>query len=161
MTIRDPKLTEARRLIADDKRQRAKARKTARAPKPKRAVKGREKDPKFIAWLHKDIPCIGCEIEQNPTWPVVHPIEAAHQRHAKGRGGMLGRRPDDADTCPLCEWHHRTGPNCCDPANRKFWERLGVDVGAFCRALFDAFKNGRPGDEVVDRFVKQARETEQ
>lgn len=150
-------------MIASDAERKAKqvlaaGRKARRATRPAK-TKGRVRDAKFLHWLHKGIPCIACEIEQNPTWPTVYPIEAAHQRHAKGKGGMLGRRPDDADTCCLCAWHHRLAPDACDPANRQFWARLAVDVGAFCQGLHAAFKGNSSGADVVAKYVKIARET--
>lgn len=133
-----------------------KARKRERRP----STKARVRDADFLAWLHDGIPCIACLIEgavmRTAGTPTPYHIEAAHQKHVAGKGGMLGKRPDDGGhTCPLCAWHHRLAPDACDPAQRKFWARLGVDVGEFCAALFAAFKAGGSGAAVVRVFAQR------
>ena len=62
---------------------------------------------------------------------------------------MLGRRPHDRLSAPICAWHHRLAPGCCDPAQGKFWDRLNVDPAALCTALYAAFKAGEPGAPIV------------
>lgn len=120
----------------------------------------RVRDPGYLDWLH-DLPCIACLIEGRDLSIINHPtmvsIEAAHQKHTDLRGPSLGKRPSDAAACPLCTWHHRLAPDACDPAQRKFWDRLGVDVGAFCKALHDAYRAGDPGEPVVRRFAGEGR----
>ncbi len=120
----------------------------------------RRPDKAYLAWLRK-LPCIACVIDPRPAYMTAvearfRPfIEAAHQKHTDLQGPSLGRRPADAASCPLCAWHHRLAPEACDPAQRRFWERLGVDIGAFCKALYDAFKVGAEGAAVVRRFAER------
>ncbi|WP_133255490.1 hypothetical protein [Phenylobacterium soli] len=122
---------------------------------PKRGFKRaiRERDHDYLSWLH-GVPCIACRI-LGPA-PAEHAyIEAAHQKAqdaARGWNKRLGVRPDDAKSAPLCAWHHRLGPNRCDPAQSKFWSGLNVDVIAFCEALFSAFREGRNGSDVVEQY---------
>lgn len=140
MALDPPDVRAARALLKEHNRKVAKGRKR---------TKPDGKDPAFLAWL-RTLSCIACLIEGPPPARAGHcPIEAAHQKHTDGRGAALGRRPPDASTVPLCMWHHRISPGCCDPAQTKFWDRLQVDVGAFCRALYAAFQNGDDGNAVV------------
>jgi len=170
--IPSAEIRAAKELLRKDR----KARKPKPAKREKRDthvnLKARVRDFGFLSWLHEDIPCIACLIEGpvqaragvyvqygpgSEGWagPGGIAIEAAHQKHVAGKGGMLGKRPSDADSCPLCAWHHRIAPNACDPAQRKFWTRLGVDVAAYCRALHEAFRSGASGAEVARLFARR------
>lgn len=148
-----------RLILAQAARIRAEERKEAKAARPV-SVKARLRDIDFLHWLHEGIPCIACMIEGtawqyiSPAHVRAYPIEAAHQKHTAGKGGMLGKRPDDGGhTCPLCAWHHRLAPNACDPAQRKFWDRLDVSVADYCGALFAAFLAGGSGRDVAKQFA--------
>ncbi len=144
-----------RQLIAEANRLKARARKEAQKERTKTNAK-RERDTAYLAWLHDGIPCIACEIMGKAGRHLgANPIEAAHQYHA-ATGPQIGRRPPDRASCPLCAWHHRLAPNACDPAQRKFWDWLGVDVSAFCAALYDCFKADGDGAAVVRQFTQTA-----
>lgn len=115
---------------------------------------GRERDAAYLSWLH-DLPCLACMIMGSAPREHAH-IEAAHQKAQDADRGWhkkAGVRPSDDRTCPLCAWHHRIGPTCCDPAQAKFWALVGVDVIDFCRALYAAFKAGEDGAAVVRQFA--------
>lgn len=155
---------EERQIIDAGQKIKARERRVAKAARPKKVVptaKGqrepRQLDGAYIAWLHVDLPCIGCLIE-GPVWSEIvgrpYPIEAAHQKHTDLKGPALGKRPSDSATVPLCAWHHRLAPDACDPAQRKFWDRLQVDVGAFCKALYATFKGHAPGAPVIQKFAR-------
>lgn len=164
-TLRDQWKAVEREGRANDRATRPKV-----APKPKmprntaKPKNGRERDFGFLTWLHEDLPCIACLIEGRAYDPhrgtasgaAGYRMEAAHQKHTDLKGAALGRRPSDSATCPLCAWHHRLAPNCCDPAQAKFWDRLQVNVGDFCRALFDAYRAGQPGEPVIRDFAARA-----
>lgn len=133
------------------------ARKADRRERPPRSKPKRETDTGYMAWLHDGLDCIACLIEGRAPAILANghpnPIEAAHQKHTDLKGPALGKRPPDAASCPLCSWHHRLAPDACDPPQRKFWLRLGINVGAFCRALYDAYQTDQSGQEVIARFV--------
>lgn len=147
---------EAARL---ERRAQAKLRKAER-PKPERPGRVkvvRERDMGFLSWLH-DLPCIACSILGRAPREHAY-IEAAHQKaQDAGRGWnkRLGVRPSDEQCCPLCAWHHRLAPTCCDPAQAKFWDLLGVDVIAFCQALYAAYREGLQGSPVVQAYATKA-----
>lgn len=139
-----------------------KARKADRTPHfnsrpfPAREKPRRQRDAGFISWLH-DLPCIACEILGQAPSAHAH-IEAAHQKAqdaARGWNKRLGVRPDDEQCCPLCAWHHRLAPTCCDPAQAKFWALLNVDVIDFCRALYAAYLAGGDGAAIVHTFAQR------
>jgi hypothetical protein len=46
-------------------------------------------------------------------------------------------------------------PNAWDPAQRKFWDRLGVNAGDFCRALYSGYQGNQNGGAIVRRFATQ------
>lgn len=123
----------------------------------------RQKEAAFMAWLHIDLPCIGCLIEG--PGPVGHAnIEAAHQKQSIAAKGWsksgLGPRTHDFKACPLCIWHHRLARNSCDVGGQaKFWDRLGIgdDVADFCRDLFAAFRADEPGRPVVLAYAAAGR----
>jgi hypothetical protein len=151
------KIAEARRIEHSARERSKKARPARMTPTAARQRRPREPDPGYLSWLHDYLPCIACLIEGEPRrrrgLTASNPIEAAHQKHTDLRGPALGKRPSDAASCPLCAWHHRLAPDACDPAQRKFWERLDVNVGEFCRALYSAYQGGQAGAAVVRRFA--------
>ena len=117
---------------------------------------GRERDAGFLAWQHESgLACIACAIEGRPnTHGEPNPIEVAHQRLTGWKKGVRG---DDANSCPLCRWHHQLAPNACDKGQRAFWSRLDVDPTAYCAALFSAYQAGQDGRAVLAQFAKEAR----
>lgn len=146
-----------RRAAADRQKMRGQKLTTQRA-KPKG---GRERDAEYMAWLHVDIPCIACIRFGRPAF-VPNPIEAAHQKLTVAERGLqktLGVRPSDKWCAPICAFHHRIGPPCCDPAQTKFWALVGLepaDVADLCAELFTAFTEGRPGASVIHQFARIA-----
>ena len=109
-------------------------------PVPKRRSKprrGRERDPKYLAWLRTK-PCFICRLDRLVQ---TSPTEAAH---VGVRG--LGQKCNDREAVPLCGEHHRTGPDSHHQRGKGFWltRRLtaeeviayfgllyGMDGGAF------------------------------
>lgn len=158
-------IAKARAVLRDDRKaKKADKRITFSArpfPKREKATHGRERDVGFLAWLHHDLPCIGCLI-LGQAHPQHASIEAAHQKiQAASRGvhKRLGVRPSDMWCVPLCEWHHRTGPICCDPAQTKFWNVVGLspeEVADFCMALYRAYEQEGDGAQVVREFASLA-----
>jgi hypothetical protein len=156
---------EERAKIAEVARIKRAARVRAKRARPVRVTpmaagqrQARTKDPGYLSWLH-GLPCIACRIE-GPPWrangfSTLNPIEAAHQKHTDSKGPALGKRPSDADSCPLCAWHHRLAPDACDPAQRKFWDRLGVNAGDFCLALYSGYQFDEDGAVIVHRFARR------
>lgn len=123
----------------------------------------RQRDAAFLSWLHEDIPCLGCLIE-GPGPVAYATIEACHLKISIAAKGWakagLGNRTHDHRCAPLCAWHHRLAANSCDTGGQlKFFTRLGLgtDVADFCRELFDAFKAGNSGRDVVMAWVVAAR----
>ena len=130
----------------------------------------RRRDPSYLSWLHKGIPCIACLIEgrrptvtgiwEKPGTALHFPIEAAHQKLAIAAHGWEigggGVRTHDDRCVPLCAWHHRLAPDSCDNGQRKFWDRLGLrdEVAVFCRELYEAFTEGHSGAAVVRHFAE-------
>lgn len=123
---------------------------------------GRERDVGYMAWLHDGLSCIGCLVLGRAPL-ACNPIEAAHQKLQLADRGLhrkLGVRSDDRLCVPLCAYHHRLGPLCCDPAQGKFWSILGLTTEAvadFCLGLHAAYSEGRPGEPVVQAFAHMAR----
>lgn len=113
----------------------------------------------YMAWLHRDIPCIACLILGRSAHPQ---IEAAHQklqRSDRGWNRTAGRRGPHRTCVPLCAGHHRIGRPCCDPAQTKFWAILGFTVDRvidFAEALNAAFDEGLPGAPIVREFARRA-----
>jgi hypothetical protein len=153
-------IAEARRIERAARERSKKARPARVAPTAAGQRRPRERDGGYLSWLHESLPCIACLIEGPPwrsrTSSPSNPIEAAHQKHTDLRGAALGRRPSDSASCPLCSWHHRLAPDACDPAQRKFWDRLDIDVGDFCRALYAAYQFGQDGAAVVRQFARKS-----
>lgn len=163
---------EDRQTLDAARRIRARERREAKAKRPSPVIptsagqrQPRVRDKSYLAWLHEGLPCIACLIEgPAPDWARMASlvlfgldnIEAAHQKHTDIKGPSLGKRPSDSASCPLCVWHHRIAPDACDPAQRKFWDRLGVNVGDFCKALYTAFKDDQDGAEVIRKFVPRS-----
>jgi len=151
-------IAEARRIERAARKRSKKARPARVAPTATGQRRPRERDLGYLNWLHEDLPCIACMIEGPPrrsqaSSPSNH-IEAAHQKHTDLRGPALGKRPSDAASCPLCSWHHRLAPDACDPAQRKFWDRLDVNVSDYCRALYSAYQVSQDGADIVHRFAR-------
>ncbi len=151
------KIEEARRIQRSARERSKKARPARVAPTAAGQRRPRQRDPGYLSWLHDCLPCIACLIEgeprREPGFTNSNPIEAAHQKHTDLRGAALGRRPNDAACCPLCAWHHRLAPDACDPAQRKFWDRLNVNVADFCGALYCAYEVSQDGAAIVRRFA--------
>lgn len=150
---------ERARARAAQRRESAKAREEAPSSNQRDP---RQRDAGFLAWLHENLPCIGCLVE-GPGPVEFANIEAAHQKvaiAAKGwsKGGLGPRVHDLGRTCPLCAWHHTLAVNACDKGQRQFWDRLGLgdEVADFCRDLANAYKAGRPGRPVVTSFAAAA-----
>ena len=152
------KIEEARRILRSARQRSKKARPARVAPTAAGQRRPRERDGGYLSWLHEGLPCIACLIEgeprRRPGSPATNPIEAAHQKHTDLRGPALGKRPSDAASCPLCAWHHRLAPDACDPAQRKFWDRLDVNVGDFCRELYSAYQVSQDGAAIVRRLAR-------
>lgn len=149
MTISAREAAKARQLLREFRKERQ----NDRAPRidHKPAKTPRERDGDYLAWLHEDVPCIACLILGPGPEKHCH-IEAAHQKAQDAERGwhkLMGRKVHDRQCVALCAWHHRIAPNCCDPAQGKFWALLGVDVIAFCDDLYRAFANGDQGQFVV------------
>lgn len=158
-------LTQAIRRTERDLREMRRQQRKARPRKLPKTGAMRE-DPNadaegYMRWLHEEhIGCIACVVEgPAPMGGEPNPIEVAHQRRndPRWRGNGLGKRSPDAQSCPLCRWHHQRAPNACDRAQGKFWDRLGVDVVAYCAALFAAFKAQEPGAPVLEQFAATSR----
>ncbi len=152
-------LDKARAIIRDynrEKNRQAKAKQREREKSVGKRTAGqrqpRERDREYLHWLHYT-PCIAGLIEGGCQGN----IQAAHQKHIGQQAAALGKRPHDRHSCALCEWHHTRAPNACDPAQRKFWDRLGVDVTAFCADLYQAFQEGTDGADVVIHYARSAR----
>ena len=151
------KIAEVRRIERSARERSKKARPARVAPTATGQRRPRERDGGYLSWLHDGLPCIACLIEGEPRrgfGTTTNPVEAAHQKHTDLRGPALGKRPSDAACCPLCAWHHRLAPDACDPAQRKFWDRLNVNVGNFCRALYSAYQVSQDGAAIVRRFAR-------
>jgi hypothetical protein len=123
----------------------------------------RQRDAEFLSWLHVDIPCIGCLIE-GPGPVEFATIEACHLKISiAGKGWAkagLGNRTHDQKCVAMCAWHHRLAANSCDTGGQlKFFTRvgLGTDVADFCRDLFNAFRAGNSGRDVVMAWVAAAK----
>ncbi len=156
---------EERAKIAEVERIKRAARERAKTARPARVtpvVAGQRsaptRDTRYLRWL-RGLPCIACLIEGPPPLAPgfigLNPIEAAHQKHTDLKGPALGRRPSDAACCPLCAWHHRLAPDACDPAQRRFWDRIGVNGGAFCLALYSGYQVSEDGDAIVRQFARR------
>jgi hypothetical protein len=75
--------------------------------------KGLVIDEAYLRWIRK-LPCICCG--------TLRYVEAAHV----GRRG-LGQKCSDREALPICEKHHRTGPEAAHVLGRKFWAVWGLD----------------------------------
>lgn len=114
----------------------------------------RQLDAGFLAWLHVDLPCIGCLIE-GPGPVGYGEIEACHQKLSIAAKGWakagLGPRTHDHRCVPLCQWHHTIAANACDKGQRQFWDRLGLgdDVATFCAELYSAYRCHEYGEPII------------
>lgn len=156
------------RELRDLRKQRNKER-PAKAPAFKPARQERDEAAGFMAWQHEQgIPCVACLREGPPGADKLkgepNPIEIAHQRRNSTAAGWqsnrLGKRVSDAQTVPLCRWHHQIAPNACDKGQAKFWDRLNIPVEDYCAELFRAFKGGFPGAPVAKMFALSAKGAE-
>lgn len=140
-----------RAIVEHAKRIKRKATKEAQKNRPK-LDKGPERNPDYKAWLRAGGMCLACQIEG----PVRHPtlrnvIEAAHIWLAEG--AMKGVRNSDWTCTPLCTWHHQHAPDACDKAQRRFFDRLGLDPIDVVEAFNAAFVAGREAFWVVQEIV--------
>jgi hypothetical protein len=118
--------------------------------RPRAATERREKDPRYVSWLHEGIPCLAClRLGETNKWP----IEACHIKIADGPSSMLGKRVADRWCIPLCSWHHRYARDCLDVNQRRWFDRMKVDPRAFCSALYDAYLTKKDGAAVVRRYA--------
>lgn len=152
---------EKREIERPYKEAEKRARKADRSGRESRAGRARrDRDASYLSWLHEGLPCVACLVLGRPERP--GDIEAAHQKlNAADRGVFkrLGVRPDDWLCVPLCRFHHREGPPCCDPAQAKFWRIMGLEPGQvadFCRALYGAFEQEADGSAIVRDFASLA-----
>lgn len=115
----------------------------------------RERDAGFLAWVRR-LPCMAGAIEGGCEGSV----QAAHLRFsdaAKGRiNSGLQSKPSDKWATPLCASHHLHDQHSA--AERAFWERLGVDPGDLCMALYAAYLADEDGAAVVLRFANERSE---
>ena len=125
-----------------------------------------QRDAGYLAWLHKDIPCIACLLEGPPSLiGMFTRIEAAHIKiGVPGRAGWVeggrGKRVSDRRCCALCAVHHRLAGDACDVNQRAFFDRLGLGdhFADFIDALYFAYEKGViPGRLVVLEWVHYAR----
>lgn len=151
-------IARARQVLADERKAKRKDRgarvKHERAKPPQKSTE----DADYMAWLHEGLPCIACLV----LGPGGGPIEAAHQKLQRADRGWhrrAGRRGPHRTCVPLCRSHHHEGPVCCDPAQAKFWELIGLGVdGAidFAEALYGAFASGGDGLPIIQEFAATA-----
>ena len=152
--MKDLALTTKERAGILRRRQAAEARKTAGKTVARPAKPPIDDGTDYMAWLHRDIPCIACLI----LGPTGTRIEAAHQKLQLAERGFtraLGRRGSHFTCVPLCAAHHRTGSPCCDPAQAKFWAILGFTpegLADFIEALIAAYREDAPGADVVRQY---------
>lgn len=114
-----------RAVLAAGRAIRARERKEAKKARPKspKADRGRVRDNAFLAWVRRQ-PCavgpVGCG----------GPTEAAHVRLSAPGEPMTGmqRKPNDARCVPLCQNHHRVGPDAQHAhGERQWWSARGID----------------------------------
>lgn len=143
--------SDRNRALRAERKERRKALAESAAPNKRDP---RQHDAGFLAWLHVDLPCIGCLIE-GPGPVGFATIEACHQKLAIAAKGWaksgLGPRTHDHKCAPLCQWHHTIAANACDKGQRQFWDRLGLGdhVADFCADLFHAYRTHEDGASVV------------
>jgi hypothetical protein len=115
----------------------------------------RLRDATYLAWLRRQ-PCIAC-------WAGLleggGPIEASHPKFGLGarrREFGIGEKSHDRFALPLCQSHHRTGLLAEHRGQRRFWDRLGVDVADFALDLNTAFDADQGGEDVVLIYARRA-----
>ena len=84
--------------------------------------------PVYLQWIRKQ-PCVVCAklflmgvrltFDGRTAWGGV---EAAHV----GERG-LGQKCSDLEAIPLCDWHHRIGPEAVHVLQVRFWEHHGLN----------------------------------
>jgi hypothetical protein len=109
----------------------------------------------YLAWLRR-LSCVACLAGLADGGG---PIEACHPKF--GLGGVrrefgLGERSHDDMALPLCRQHHTTGAWAEHRGQRRFWDRLGVDVRDFALDLNGAYARGEEGADVVMTYVGRA-----
>ena len=127
---------EQRAIIAEADRIQRKARREAKAARPKspKADRGRERDNGFLAYLRRQ-PC-----EARSLGGCTGPIDPAHIRFNDGPdrqnpGGA--RKNHDRHANPLCRAHHDQQHSMNE---RAFWSLLGKDAYATAAAHYAAYQ---------------------
>lgn len=121
----------------------------------------RVRDPVYMGWIAK-LPCAACMVRGTVTWGVhVAHLRAGNLEHDKRETGK-GEKPSDRWTLPLCPPHHtgdvrRVEFSQHEMGELDFWRRLGIDPFELCGHLYDAYKAGRPGAQVISRYAAHAR----
>jgi len=87
--------------------------------------------PVYLVWIRTQ-PCVVCDkLRQMGVVLTLNGrtalgiIEAAH---VGDRG--KGQKCSDLETLPMCDWHHRIGPEAHHVLGRRFWEHHGLDRSA-------------------------------
>lgn len=90
------------------------------------------RDPEYLAWI-RALPCVICF----PTlWKMGSDLDSISSRqsiqdspteaaHVGDRG--LSHKSDDQETIPLCEDHHRLGPDAHHQLGKWFWIHHKID----------------------------------
>lgn len=156
MTLRDPVTREAYAIVRADKARQRKERKEAdrqhiraivesKAPNKRQP---RERDNGYLAFLRR-LPCVACVKLGGSCGPT----QAAHLRFSDAARGRINsgmqQKPSDRWATPLGAGHHAEQHAGNE---RAFWDRLGIDAGDLCEALYAAFLAGHDAEPVVRRF---------
>lgn len=128
---------EQRAIIAEADRIQRKARREARAARPKspKADRGRERDNGFLAYLRRQ-PC-----EARHLGGCAGPIQAAHIRyrvHGIANSAGLQVKNHDRHANPLCAEHHRIQGDIA--SERPFWAAAGKDPYETAAAHYAAYQ---------------------
>jgi hypothetical protein len=97
-------------------------------------------DPGYLRWLRKQRCCVCGRTAPN---------QAAHVRMA-APGGItgMGRKPDDKDAVPLCQWCHLDAPDSQHNTGNEavFWKRYEIDPVALAAKYYAEYggTGGRP-----------------
>lgn len=143
-----PELREARRLVAQDRREQAAKRRAdrkARAPKPetvKRAKPtfGRERDNGFLAYLRRQ----PCRIGLVAPGACEGAVQACHVRYADAAKDKpvsgLQVKPSDRYATSCCAHHHRE--QHARGNERAWWASYGLDGLEQAALQFAAYQGG-------------------